>query len=108
MRMPNLSSAAVAISTIDSESTSRSSRKVFSGVTSPTGTPAISFTIWASSARISCCDMRSPCSVLRGSGDADDLSGVGETGAEGEEQGETAAFHLAGADQARQREWHRG
>ena len=50
---PNLSCAATAISTIDSESMSRSSTKLLLGVTSSAGTPAISSTISPSPARIS-------------------------------------------------------
>ena len=45
--------AATAISTIDSESMSRSSTKLLLGVTSSAGTPAISSTISPSPARIS-------------------------------------------------------
>src|SRR5580700_2306609 len=50
---PNLSCAATAISTIDSESMSRSSTNVFSGVTWSAGTPATSSTISPSPVRIS-------------------------------------------------------
>src|SRR5450755_1306386 len=51
---PNLSCAATAISTMDSESMSRSSTKFLSGVTSSAGTPAISSMISDRPVRISC------------------------------------------------------
>src|SRR6202041_1931363 len=59
---PNLSWAATAISTMDSESMSRSSTKLLLGVTSSAGTPAISSTISPIPARISCSFMPvAPC-----------------------------------------------
>src|ERR1035437_889896 len=63
---PNLSCAATAISTIDSESMSRSSTNVFSGVTWSAGTPATSSMISPRPARISCSVMdMCPVSPLR-------------------------------------------
>src|SRR3712207_410130 len=53
MRTPNFSSAATTISTIDNESTSRSSTNDLSGWTSSADTPAMSSTIAARSAWIS-------------------------------------------------------
>src|SRR4029077_4948490 len=59
---PNLSWAATAISTIDSESMSRSSTKLLVGVTSSAGTPAISSMISPRPCRISCSVMLiAPC-----------------------------------------------
>src|SRR5690606_29253808 len=58
---PNFSSAATTTSTIDSESTSRSSVKDFSGVTSSGLTPATSSRISARPVVISSWVMRVPC-----------------------------------------------
>src|SRR3954447_6829113 len=108
MRTPKWSSAAVAISTIESESTSRSSMNDLGGVTSPTGTPAISFTIWARPARMSCSVM-----VLfsldgaepYGSGvsrNADDWAGIGEPCSEREQHHGVATGEIPGCDEPRQ------
>src|SRR3954471_23248364 len=107
MRTPKWSSAAVAISTMASESTSRSSMKLLVGVTSPTGTPAISFTIVASPLRMSCWVMCGAPLRENGLWDADDLAGEGETRAECEQQSGLAASYLTGRDKTRKRERYR-
>src|SRR6478735_11118093 len=99
---PNFSSAATTTSTMDSESTSRSSMNDLSSCTSSASMPATSLTISARSARISSvvAIWRVP-SLLGvsvgwcGSGDGDDLRGVREAGAEGDEQGGVAALRVA-------------
>src|SRR5215216_4644860 len=102
---PNFSSAATTTSTMDSESTSRSSVNDFSSATSSGFTPATSSRISARplviSSRLLICS-RSPfrwvCGwsvVVRSLRTADDLSGVGEAAAEGEEQDRGAGRHLA-------------
>src|SRR5215218_9417770 len=141
MRTPNFSSAATTISTIDNESTSRSSTNDLSGWTSSAATPAMSSTIAARSAWISvalamvapclrlssvlewCCGRRMqralrPGAVLsgdaararggRGSGDGDDLGGVRQPGAEGDEERSIAALRLAVLEQAVEGEGDRG
>src|SRR5580698_478421 len=117
---PNLSCAATAISTIDSESMSRSSTNVFSGVTSSAGTPATSSMISPRPARISCsvmaigvllllrfslcCGWMQPCEPGRGSGYRDHLGGVAHASAEANEQRLRAGGDLAALDHAGQRE----
>src|SRR5450755_3714415 len=120
MRTPNFSSAATTTSTIDSESTSRSSVKLLSSWTSAAGMPATSFTISARPARISCSDRAMSVAPYGGwreytgriaegtcsrSGNLDDLSSVGEAGAESDKQGGLAADQFAAFAQRRQREW---
>src|SRR6476660_5330758 len=102
---PNFSSAATTTSTMDSESTSRSSMNDLSSCTSSASMPATSLTISARSARIS-----SVVAIWRFpsvwvsvgwygsgwlSGHGDDLRGVREAGAEGDEQGGVAALGVA-------------
>src|SRR3954471_15397151 len=106
---PNFSSAATTTSTMDSESTSRSSVNDFSSATSSGFTPATSSRISARpdviSARVAivgwfpldggtCCAAGSGCS-----GAADDLAGVREAAAEAEQQHRGARGHLAALDQ---------
>src|SRR3954467_5849457 len=107
---PNFSSAATTTSTMESESTSRSSTNDLSSWTSSTSMPATSFTISARSARISSglgmlflsggehlWSLQARCRfgrVVR-SGDDDDLGGVGQAGTEGDEEGGVAALRLA-------------
>src|SRR5215213_1351180 len=109
MATPNLSSTAVAISTIDRESTSRSSVNDFSGVASAGATPATSSRISARPVWMSSLT-RGPLSrVGRGtpavgplwpgglwgrSGQDDDLAGEGETGPVPQDQGEVTALGL--------------
>src|SRR6478672_11375809 len=103
----NFSSAATTTSTMDSESTSRSSTNDLSSWTSSASMPATSLTMSARSARIS-----SVVAIWGGSsrlvagcvqwvvrlgcrsGDGDDLGGVRQPGAEGDEQGGVAAARL--------------
>src|SRR5688500_5304382 len=130
MATPNLSSTAVAISTIDRESTSRSSVNDFSGVASAGVTPATSSRIsarpvWMSSrltrgplSRRGLCDKAGvPPSAGTGcpgdlgwwrSRQDDDLAGEGETGAVAEQQGEVAGLGLAALQQGGQGQRHRG
>src|ERR1700712_4001324 len=118
MATPNLSSTAVAISTIDSESTSRSSVNDFSGVASAGVTPATSSRISARPAWMSavlgtrgplCGDgdagsgvvVRDGCPGRSGgcSGQPEHLTGEGEPGAVAEHQGEVAGLRLTGLHQ---------
>src|SRR5579863_4754068 len=120
---PNLSWAATAISTIDSESMSRSSTKLLSGVTSSAGTPATSSMIsarpvWISSSVIAM-DASSP--SLSGlypapgqepgararSGYLDHLRRVADACAEAQQQHRIARGQLAALDHPGQREWYR-
>src|SRR5918997_514048 len=121
MVTPNFSSAATTTSTIDSESTSRSSTNDLSSWTSSASTPATSLTMSARSVRISSVVAIGP-SFLRGflggtavvlilrracvlgdrsrpatgrSGDGDDLGGVRQAGAEGDQQCGVAAASVA-------------
>src|SRR4051794_12933192 len=127
MRTPNFSSAATTTSTIDSESTSRSSRKVFSGETAVVSTPATSLRIsarpfWISSLLIDvppafcavCCSggyvrgMLCGCrgkkcggfavQGFRASGNPNHLAGIGQAGAEGEEQDRVSRGDVAALD----------
>src|ERR671932_155010 len=87
MATPNLSSTAVAISTIDSESTSRSSVKDFSGVASAGVTAATPAG-----------HRRRPGRASRqswGSGQAQDLPSERQSGAVDEDQREVARLGLA-------------
>src|SRR4051812_7759005 len=105
METLNFSSAATTTSTMESESTSRSSTKDLSRWTSSASMPATSLTMSARSARISWVvamegTFRSSIriSVVEKRGDLrddDDLRGVREAGAEGDEQGGVAAACLA-------------
>src|SRR5689334_12631075 len=105
---PNFSSAAIATSTIDSESTSRSSTKLFSSLTSDGETSATSSRMVASPSRTSSV-LATWFSFLVGflrwsSGSQDDLAGVRQTRAEAEQQRRRARGHLALLDETRQRE----
>src|SRR5687768_4571971 len=131
MATPNLSSTAVAISTIDRESTSRSSVNDFSGVASAGVTPATSSRISAKPDWISWVLTRvlslgwggwiPPTSGTRCPGDLgwgcslegrprgwwlswqdDDLAGEREAGAVAQQQGDVAALGLAALHQRRQ------
>src|SRR3982750_1109289 len=114
---PNFSSAATTTSTMDSESTSRSSVKDFCSATSSGFTPATSSRI---SARPDVISARVAMSLLssrwwgfaRGqappSGPADALTGVGEPAAEAEQQDRGARGHLAALDQLGQGQRHTG
>src|SRR5919107_791224 len=132
MATPNLSSTAVAISTIDSESTSRSSVKDFSGDTSAGATPATSSRIsatpvWisgvlltggplskamlrAGSARRVVRDVRPGGlgGAVERSGQPEHLAGDGQPRAVAEHQREVAALGLTGLHQRGQREGDRG
>src|SRR5919112_2280291 len=127
MATPNLSSTAVAISTIDRESTSRSSVKDFSGVASDGVTPATSSRIsarpdWMSSRLTLGSSLsgdlhegggvrRRPGRASRGSGGSrqdDDLAGEGQPGAVAEQQREVPALGLAALQQRGQGQGHRG
>src|ERR687894_2145502 len=127
MATPNLSSTAVAISTIDRESTSRSSVNDFSGVASAGVTPATSSRISARPDWISWVLLTRglslgwggeypPSSGTRCPGDLgwwrswqdEHLAGEGEPGAVAEHQGEVAGLGLARLDQRGQRERDRG
>src|SRR5689334_9224157 len=114
---PNLSSTAVAISTIDSESTSRSSVNDFSGVASAGVTPATSSRIsarpdwisWVLATRgpLSRGAVDGPGRASRGSGGSgqdEHLAGEGQPGAVAEHQGQVAALRLAGLQQRGERE----
>src|SRR3954468_23364253 len=129
MATPNLSSTAVAISTIDSESTSRSSVNDFSGVASAGVTPATSSRIsarpaWMSAvlgtlgplSRMVTPDRERPAVVVRdgcpgsswGSGQAEHLAGDGKPGAVPQDQGQVAGLRLARLQQRGQRQRDRG
>src|SRR5688500_15070100 len=130
MATPNLSSTAVAISTIDRESTSRSSVNDFSGVASAGVTPATCSRISARPVWMSSRLTRGPLSRMghgdragapplsgtgcpgnlgwTGSWQDDDLAGEGQTRAVAEQQGEIAALRLAGLQQRREGQRHRG
>src|SRR3954469_7253134 len=109
---PNFSSAATTTSTIDSESTSRSSVKDFSSATSSGFTPATSSRISARpeviSVRVAIIGVSFPGGARSGSGSraADDLPGVREAAAEAEEQNRGARGHLAALDQLGQGQRH--
>src|SRR3954451_12555298 len=111
---PNFSSAATTTSTMDSESTSRSSVKDFSSATSSGFTPATSSRISARpevmSARVAIVGDSSRWWGLladrAASRAADDLSGVGEAAAEAEEQDRRARGHLPALDQLGQGQRH--
>src|SRR5258706_12974069 len=111
---PNFSSAATTTSTIDSESTSRSSVNDFSSATSSGLTPATSSRISARppvmSSRVvilgSLSSLDERCWVqLRA---AHDLPGEREAAAEGEQQHRSPRRHLAPFDELRQSERHAG
>src|SRR5579859_656938 len=115
---PNLSCAATAISTIDSESMSRSSTKLLSGVTSSAGTPATSSMISPRPVWISCSVMAMSLSspslmdwwkapgAHRGararSGYLDHLRRVADARAEAEQQHRVAGGDLTALDHAGQ------
>src|SRR3954466_10622544 len=112
---PNFSSAATTTSTIDSESTSRSSVNDLSNWTSSAGMPATSLTMSASPDRISSVlaiwlapslffSVVGWVSGAGGSGKHDDLGGVGEPRAEGDEEGRVSALRLARLEQRRGRQ----
>src|SRR3954454_19298197 len=112
MRTENFSSAATTTSTIDSESTSRSSVNDLSSCTSSAGMPVTSLTISASSLRISSvvamvagflslvgagvgCRVGTSCGLGTDlSGDADDLGGVRQPGAEGDQERQVTGLGL--------------
>src|SRR6476619_272856 len=104
------------ISTIDSESTSRSSVNDLSSWTSLTGTPATSFTISARSARTSSVvGMNSAPLMVVGmdsltqtSGQDDHLTGVHQSGAEADDQTGLALVSLAGLQQRLDGQRNRG
>src|SRR6516162_1802983 len=122
MSTPNLSWAATAISTIDSESMSRSSTKLLSGVTSSAGTPATSSMIsprpvWISVSVIAMGYVFSfifvfwvgpaPGLVPRAgawSGYLDHLRGVADARAEAQQQDRVAGGNVTALDHAGQRE----
>src|SRR4051812_9604150 len=135
MATPNLSSTAVAISTIDSESTSRSSVNDFSGVASAGVTPATSSRISARPDWISWVLTRGPLSRMQlcggaelpptsgtwcpgvlgercrsgsGSWQPQHLAGEGEAGAVAEHQGQVAGLGFTRLQQRGQRERHGG
>src|SRR4029453_6026028 len=103
------------ISTIDSESTSRSSVNDLSSWTSSTGTPATSLTISARSARNSSVVgiKRAPSvlvwdgSCVQISGQDDHLTGVDQAGAEANDQAGLPARSLAGLQQNLDGQWNR-
>src|SRR3954453_6144003 len=113
---PNFSSAATTTSTMDSESTSRSSVKDFSSATSSGFTPATSSRISARpeviSSRVAIVGLSSRWWGLLRTGlrrclrAADDLSGVGEAAAEAEQQDRGARGHRPALDQLRQGQRH--
>src|SRR4029453_306304 len=110
---PNFSSAATTTSTIDSESTSRSSVKDFSSATSSGFTPATSSRISArpgtiSSRVLSCISFPFGRRFNGWSGAPDDLSGVGEAAAEAEQEHRRPGGHLAALDELRQGQRHAG
>src|SRR3954463_9277797 len=105
---PNFSSAATTTSTMDRESTSRSSTKDLSSWTSSASMPATSLTISARSERISSVvaiwrvsfsfgwfPITFGRSVVVGLGEDDDLGGVGQPGAEGDQQRRVAGGGVA-------------
>src|ERR1700712_349579 len=118
----NFSSAATTTSTMESESTSRSSTNDLSCWTSSAGMPATSLTISARSARISSVVAiagssftvcvrdgsadpgRSARGTGGGLGDLDDLGGVGQTGAERDQQRDVPAPGLPVVDHPTQGE----
>src|SRR3954447_949896 len=108
----NFSSTAMATSTMDSESTSRSSTKLFSGVTSSGLTSATSWRMAASSSRMlsaTVADSFRSVDAARASGAGTlrgehDLAGVGQAGPEAEDQHGRAGGDLAGLDHPGQRE----
>src|SRR3954462_8702157 len=135
MATPNLSSTAVAISTIDSEPTSRSSVNDFSGVASAGVTPATSSRISARPDWISWVLTRGPLSRMQlcggaelpptsgtwcpgvlgercrsgsGSWQPQHLAGEGEAGAVAEHQGQVAGLGFTRLQQRGQRERHGG
>src|SRR5215218_3530522 len=134
MATPNLSSTAVAISTIDSESTSRSSVNDFSGVASAGVTPATSSRISARPDWISWVLLTRrvlslgwggwypPTSGTRCPGDLgwagswqdehsrqdEHLAGEGETGAVAEHEGEVTGLGLTGLHERGERQGDRG
>src|SRR3954452_1209401 len=125
MATPNLSSTAVAISTIDSESTSRSSVKDFSGVASAGVTPATSSRISARPDWISWVLLTRGLSLGWGGTNPPSsgtwcpgnlwvsrkdqyLPGERETGAVAEHQREVAGLRLARLQQRGERERDRG
>src|SRR5215218_10315224 len=128
METPNFSSAATTTSTIDRESTSRSSTNDLSSWTSSTGMPATSFTISARSARISSvvamrwfllsvvtigdavcgCGVSAPGRHGVGLRNGDDLCGVRQAGTERDQQGGVAAGGLALLDHPIESQGDRG
>src|SRR5688500_2213744 len=130
MATPNLSSTAVAISTMDRESTSRSSVNDFSGVASAGVTPATSSRISARPVWMSSRLTRGPLSRvglrdragappwsgtgcpgnLRWAGSREDqhLTGERQPGTVAEDQGEIAGLRLAGLHEGGERERDRG
>src|SRR5690349_11747503 len=98
METPNFSSAATTTSTMDRESTSRSSTKDLSSWTSSASMPATSLTMSARSARISSVVAMLVFPFgwlvveLR---DGDDLRGVREAGTEGDQESRVAAARVA-------------
>src|SRR5260370_22499398 len=116
---PNLSGDATVISTIDSESMSRSSAKLLSGVTSSAGTPATSSMISPRPVWISCSVIAMGCvfsfvsvfwpapgrpGAWARSGYRDHLRGVPDACAEAQQQDRVAGSDLAALDHAGQRE----
>src|SRR5215467_7097026 len=119
---PNLSWAATAISTIDSESMSRSSTKLLSGVTSSAGTPATSSMISPRPVWISVSVIAMGCFFSFGfefwvgpapglvprrrawSGYLDHLRGVADARAEAQQQDRVAGGNVTALDHAGQRE----
>src|SRR5690349_6624310 len=111
---PNFSSAAIATSTIDSESTSRSSTKLFSSLTSAGDTSATSSRMLASPSRISSALatgvipfgwwMGLNVNLRR----EHELPGIGQAGAEPEQQHGSAGRDLAALDHAGHGERDRG
>src|SRR5215203_576578 len=108
MVTPNFSSASTTTSTIDSESTSRSSTKDLSIWTSSASTPATSLTISARAARISSVLICSPASFTWdgnwASGEGNHLGCVRQPGTERDQQGDVARLGLALADHPLERE----
>src|SRR5688500_6688382 len=117
METPNFSSHATTTSTIDRESTSRSSTNDLSSWTSSASMPATSLTISARSARISSvvAIRLVSLSLFLGAGwwvvrsrNGDDLGGVRQAGTEGDEQGGVARAAIALADHPLQCHRHGG
>src|SRR5829696_4117395 len=125
MDTPNFSSAATTTSTMDNESTSRSSTNDLSSWTSSAGMPATSLTISARSARISSVVAMlwflfsvvtfgggGRGSTVPGMGHGlrhgDDLCGVRQAGPERDQQRGVAAGGLALVDHPIERQWDRG